>query len=121
MRTARWKYIRNLHPEYRFSSHIDRANGEASLEYIRSWEVAAKTDPKAAAMISRYRQRPAEELYDLDNDPFELNNVASTTENAKQLQKMREELDAWMKSTGDQPKIDVKPLLLTEPFTLLPR
>ena len=117
MRTARWKYIRNLHSEFRFTSHIDRSANEDSLAYIASWERAAQTDPQAAFLVKRYRERPAEELYDLEADPFELNNLASS--NAAQLDAMRRGLDAWMKSTGDTQMVAGKPLLLSEPFQMI--
>ena len=117
MRTARWKYIRNLHPEFRFTSHIDRSANEDSLAYIASWEKAAQTDPQAAFLVKRYRERPAEELYDLEADPFELNNLASS--NAAQVDEMRRGLDEWMKSTGDTQRVAGKPLLLSEPFQMI--
>jgi arylsulfatase A-like enzyme len=117
MRTAKWKYIRNLHPEFRFTSHIDRSMKEDSLAYIASWERAAQTDPQAAFLVKRYRERPAEELYDLEADPFELQNLAA--ENTAQLDEMRRGLDAWMKSTGDTQMVAGKPLLLSEPFQMI--
>ena len=77
----------------------------------------AQTDPQAAFLVKRYRERPAEELYDLEADPFELNNLASS--NAAQLDAMRRGLDAWMKSTGDTQMVAGKPLLLSEPFQMI--
>ena len=117
MRTARWKYIRNLHPEFRFTSHIDRSANEDSLAYIASWEKAAQTDPRAAFIVKRYRERPAEELYDLEADPCELNNLAA--ENKAQLDEMRRGLDGWMNGTGDTKQVAGKPLLLTDKFELI--
>lgn len=119
MRTQRWKYIRNLHPEFRFTSHIDRAVNEDSLAYIASWEKAAQTDPRAAFLVKRYRARPAEELYDLDADPFELNNLAAESAHAATLAELRQGLDAWMKSTNDARLVSGRPLLLTDEFRLL--
>lgn len=119
MRTQRWKYIRNLHPEFRFTSHIDRSVNEDSLAYIASWEKAANTDPRAAFLVKRYRERPAEELYDLDVDPFELNNLAADPAHAGPLAELRQGLDAWMKSTNDARLVSGKPLLLTDEFHLL--
>lgn len=119
MRSSRWKYILNLHPEYRFTSHIDRSGKEDSVAYIRSWEERAKTDAHAARILQRYRQRPAEELYDLEADPFELKNLAAEPQHASQIQSMRQELEAWMQSTGDTKQSFAKPLLLTDEFTLI--
>jgi arylsulfatase A-like enzyme len=115
MRDERWKYIRNLHPDYRHATHIDRS-GDRKL-FWESWEKAAETDPNAAAILNRYRQRPAEELYDLANDPFELHNLAEQT--PPQLTHMRTQLDDWMKSTGDHQQTFGDPLRLSDPFTML--
>jgi arylsulfatase A-like enzyme len=121
MRTARWKYIRNLHPEFRFSTHIDRAANEDSLAYIESWERAARTDPQAAFIVKRYRERPAEELYDLEADPFELKNLVADPAQATALAELRQGLDAWMKSTNDSQRVAGEPLLLTDEFKLISR
>jgi arylsulfatase A-like enzyme len=119
MRTARWKYIRNLHPEFRFSTHIDRAANEDSLTYIASWERAAITDPQAAFIVKRYRERPTEELYDLEADPFELKNLAAEPAQAASLAELRQGLDAWMNSTNDTQMVAGQPLLLTDEFKLI--
>ena len=46
--------------------------------------------------------RPAEEFYDLLADPHELKNLAGDPAYGKLLRQMRDELDQWMKDTGDQ-------------------
>ncbi|MFN9720451.1 MAG: sulfatase, partial [Planctomycetota bacterium] len=115
MRTSRWHYIRNLHPEFRYTTHIDRVQGP-ERDYWLSWEKAAKSDPEAARIVARYRQRPAHELYDLDADPFELNNLAENPNHADRLQEMSAALNEWMKSTGDAQLAAGKPSLLSEPL-----
>jgi arylsulfatase A-like enzyme len=119
VRTRGWKYIRNLHPEFQHASHINRAAGKDGLMYWTSWETKAITDPAAAAVVKRFKQRPAEELYDLRNDPFELNNLAGDPRQAERLAAMRRDLDAWMMAQGDQQKVFHQPLLLGEPATPL--
>jgi arylsulfatase A-like enzyme len=80
VRTSRWKYIRNLHPEYFYCTHTDLVRSKNSGDYFTSWERKAETDPLAAAVLQRYHQHPAEELYDLSADPLELRNLASDPE-----------------------------------------
>ena len=41
-------------------------------------------------------------FYDLNNDPFEIHNLADDPDYAKQLKTMRKALDKWMKDTDDQ-------------------
>jgi hypothetical protein len=40
--------------------------------------------------------RPAEELYDVINDPFEINNLADKEEYKEVLEEMRGRLDEWL-------------------------
>ena len=102
VRTREWKYIRNLKPESEHSSHIDKGQPSSGRSYWQSWEDRAKSDPAAAAIVERYRRRPAEELYDLRADPEELRNLASDPAHAERLAGLRQELDAWMTSQGDE-------------------
>ena len=45
--------------------------------------------------------RAKEELYDLRNDPWELNNLADDPDHSKTLQEMRKTLNRWIRDTGD--------------------
>ncbi|MEW4452393.1 sulfatase [Bremerella sp. JC817] len=110
VRTERWKYIRNLHPEFKFSSHVVRE--KRPVPYWDSWVKKAETVKEAARKVKRYTQRPAEELYDLEADPMEQNNLALDPEHAETLNQLRGKLDAWMKEQGDQEKIYGEPILL---------
>jgi len=101
-RSREWKYIRNLKPDAEHTTHIDKAQPSSGRTYWDSWEQRAKSDPAAAAIVERYRRRPAEELYDLKADPLERRNLASDPAHAQTLAGLRAELDAWMRSQGDE-------------------
>jgi uncharacterized sulfatase len=98
VRSWDWKYIRNLAPERRHHTHIDKAT---PAEYWESWVKRAEIDPAAKAIVERYHQRPAEELYDLTADPRELSNLAGEAAHAEVLSRLRGELDEWMRRQGD--------------------
>ena len=115
VRTTEWKYIRNLHPEYYYSTHVDLTRSEDAGAYFGSWEEKAKRDPAAAAVVKRYHERPGEELYDLRTDPFELKNLASDPKNAARIAALRADVDAWMKATGDEGKTFAEPRLRSDP------
>lgn len=103
LRTRRWKYIRNLDPAAEYHSHVDLGKlGSDGRSYWDSWVAVSKTDPAAAAIVRRYYQRPPEELYDLEADPWEQKNLADEPAHAATLAKLRAELDAWMKAQGDE-------------------
>jgi N-sulfoglucosamine sulfohydrolase len=115
VRTADFKYIRNLHPEYYYTTHVDIAQAAEGPGYFASWVEKAKNDPAAAAVVKRYHERPAEELYDLRADPQELNNLAADPKHAARLKELRTEVDAWMKANHDEGKNYSEPRLLTDP------
>jgi N-sulfoglucosamine sulfohydrolase len=121
VRDSQWKYIRNLHPEFAFTTHIDLLGGNLGQRgFFATWEEAAKTDPKAAAILQRYHARPAEELYDLAVDPDEQNNLAADPQHAAKLASLRVELDVWMKDQGDTQKMPAAPRLLSDPASFGP-
>lgn len=103
VRTRDWKYIRNLDPAAEHHTHVDLGKaGSDGRDYWDSWVAKAKTDPAAQAIVRRYHTRPAEELYDLAADPWELNNLAADPAHAAKLKELRADLDAWMKDQGDE-------------------
>jgi len=102
VQTQRWKYIRNLRPEALHQTHMDQANTlKDGVEYWNSWARKTAVDPAAAAIVERYRHRPAEELYDLLHDPYELRNLAGELQHAETLAGLRADLDRWMAEQGD--------------------
>ncbi|MFZ9745854.1 MAG: sulfatase, partial [Opitutaceae bacterium] len=109
VRDERWKYIRNLHPEFAFTTHIDLVGGRlGQRDFFGTWEEAAGRDPAAAAILTRYHRRPAEELYDLTADPAEQLNLAADPGHGARLAALRGELDAWMREQGDRQAITVE-------------
>jgi len=120
LRTNRWKYILNLHPEFQYATHINRGGERDGLDYFRSWEAAAKAGTQAANIVRRYKERPHEELYDLGADPYEQHNLAGNPQYAKPLAEMRVKVAAWMREQNDQGTVFDKPLLIGEEATLLP-
>ncbi len=112
VRTPRWKYIRNLHPEFKFTSHV--LLDKEPQPYWGSWIRKAETTPEAARKVKRYLQRPAVELYDLDADPTEQHNLANDPQHAELLAQLGSKLDAWMQEQGDQQTVFGTPKLLEE-------
>jgi len=101
VRTADWKYIRNLHPEFQFATHINRGGLRSGRRYWPSWIEAAKHDEEAMAIVERYRRRAAEELYYVANDNHEQHNLAADPRFSGQLARMRTLLHEWLQQTND--------------------
>lgn len=115
VRTERFKYILNLRPDCRHTTHIDLGRDRDGLAVWQSWERAAKTDDHAAAIVRRYAKRPAEELYDVRSDPRETNNLVDSSEHEAVLDRLRGMLQEWMKRQGDTKNVFNEPYLLVEP------
>jgi N-sulfoglucosamine sulfohydrolase len=120
VRAGNWKYIRNLHPEYAFTTHIDLAGDLGQRAYFSTWEAAAQTNSMAAAVVKRYHARPAEELYDLAADPQEQHNLATDRAQVERLKELRAELDQWMREQSDQQTVAGNPRLLSDPTSYGP-
>jgi uncharacterized sulfatase len=99
VRTERFKYIRNLATEIKYTTHINK--GQDVDIYWNSWLKLAQTDSEAAKLVERYERRPAEELYHLESDPYEMNNLASDPAYADDLSKLRDKLNAWRIRQGE--------------------
>ena len=65
-------------------------------------EKAAGGDPNAQPLVNAYKVRPAIELYNVEEDPLEMNNLAGNPEYARIIERLSAELDEWMESQGDQ-------------------
>ncbi len=120
LRDGDWKLILNLHPEFAHTTHIDKALAKDGGRYWLSWYEKAKSDPAAAALVQRYHERPAVELYDLKADPLEQHNLAADPAHAERVKGMRARLEAWMKEQGDQQTVYNEPRLLSDPASTRP-
>ncbi|ENH66300.1 N-sulfoglucosamine sulfohydrolase [Fusarium oxysporum f. sp. cubense race 1] len=99
MRNRRFKYRRNICWKLDFLFAMD-------LYASRSWEGMRNASGDKEPMIGPRRLRdyicrPPEELFDLENDPREVANLAGNPEYAEILKSMRDALESWQKSTGD--------------------
>ena len=101
--TRRYRYIRNLHPDTVFTNAVTRKEGDGKASFWTSWQQKARAgDAHARAMIAKYQRRPAEELYDVREDPHCLVNLIADPDLAATRKELSAQLDAWMKSQGDK-------------------
>lgn len=99
VRTEQYKYIRNLNHEGEYVNVMLKGDRE---KFVHSWLEKAKSDPAAKKRVDQYLHRPAEELYDVEKDPFELNNLAGKPGYADVIGRLRGKLDEWMAQQGDR-------------------
>lgn len=100
IRSEHYRYIINLTPDTAFQNNLTQNKG-GWTEFWPTWEERAKTDSFARETVNRYQHRPAEELYDIVNDPFELNNLAEQKNLKAVKQDLRLRLLRWMDEQGD--------------------
>ncbi len=99
VRSTTHKYIRNLNAGIPFNNVVIDTR-ENSI--WGSWVKSAETSQFAADRVKMYRHRPAEELYDLTADPYELKNLAGDPACREIKARLRKQLDAWMAQQGDK-------------------
>ena len=100
--TKKYRYIRNLNHTETFKNVVTRPGGDKA-DFWMSWiEKAANGDPHARAMTAKYQHRPAEELYDVEKDPFCMINLINNPEYVDIKADLSARLDAWMQSQGDR-------------------
>lgn len=100
IRDDRLHYIRNLTPDEIYIERHLMGRSEHN-PYWSSWMFTSPDNPHAYATVRRYIRRPAEELYDPAQDPFELNNLAGDPRYAADKARLSSELDRWMAEQND--------------------
>ncbi|WP_437921409.1 sulfatase family protein [Sphingobacterium sp. LRF_L2] len=100
IRSDRYKLIWNLNADSNYYIKYMMNPNNTDLAYS-SWLKKAETDDYAKFLTQRIAKRPTLEFYDLENDPYELKNLAEDTHYSKVIHGLRKELSAWMEEQGD--------------------
>ncbi|QEH41781.1 sulfatase [Chitinophaga sp. XS-30] len=105
IRTKDFLYIRNFRPERWPAGDPEMGSGmygDIDGSPTKTYIIAHKNEPEIAPFFQlAFLKRPAEELYDLKNDPNQLKNVALDKRYLKTREKLSTELANWMKETRD--------------------
>jgi uncharacterized sulfatase len=110
VRDARYRYIRNLHPDRSGMQHCDypdhlptwqefrRLHAEEANQLARG-DVPDRLTPLQRSVV--VAGKPDEELYDLHQDPHETTNLAEDPAHADVLVRLRTALEDWTGQYGD--------------------
>ncbi len=101
---GRYRYIRNLTPdEIYIERHLMGWAGRDPLKnpYWATWVATAADNQHTYDLVKRYMSRPAEELYDIQNDPYEMNNLVGNPTLTSIKKTLSVELDNWLKEQND--------------------
>ena len=101
VRSKQFKYIRNFLTDrpYTQPTYMD-VNGVEFVKVMKQLYAENKLNAAQARFFSD--QRPAEELYNLEKDPFELNNLAGDAAYKAEREKYAALLDNWIRETDDK-------------------
>ena len=99
VRTKRFRYIRNFFPDRPYMQPNYRDDWEIT-QTMRRLHAEGQLD----AVQDRFwsDERPEEELYDLENDPYEIDNLAGRPKYEAELARHRKILDDWIRKTDDK-------------------
>ena len=98
VRDKQYRYIRNYMPHRIYGQQINYLWQAPSL---RSWEQAYLKGECNPAQSAFWQEKPAEELYDMENDPWEVNNLAANPDYKDVLERMRKANDQWLTDIRD--------------------
>ena len=98
VRTTDLKYIKNFFPQLPNTPPADALTG---MSFDSILELRESGELNEVQSFIFQAPRPEEELYDVSNDPHELNNLAADPAYAEQLELMRQRMAGFRDATGD--------------------
>jgi len=109
VRNKRFKYLKNFYPERPYYLPVAyRERMEVMQELLRLRNTDALDENQALWFRTT---KDVEELFDTENDPHELKNLANDPAYAEVLSDLRGECERWMKAIDDKGFIDEMDLI----------
>lgn len=99
VRSKRFKYIRYYESYKPYTQYMNTPEKGEIMQAIREAAMNGEMPPEGAHIIAE--KKPDEELFDLENDPYELNNLAGDPEFQEKLTEMREAHAQWSDQSKD--------------------
>lgn len=99
VRGKRFRYIRNYQPWRTYAQPLAYMDEMPTMREMRRLHAAGRLHGPPAHFFLEVK--PAEELYDTQTDPYEINNLADDPAHGETLAKMRGAHLAWMSETKD--------------------
>lgn len=98
VRDQRFRYIRNYMPYRIYGQHLEYLWKAPS---VGSWEKAFLKGECNEIQSAFWKTKPVEELYDTENDPWEVNNLANDLNYIEVLERMRAANKDWVTKIYD--------------------
>lgn len=119
VRDARYRYIRNFTPDRPFLQPNEYKEKQYPVWNLIK-ELAAQDKLTPAQAVLAASTMPEEELYDMQADPYEIQNLASSPkpEHQEALERLRGVLTQWIEETNDQGRVpEPEDVVKNEGFT----
>jgi len=110
VRVGRLKYVRRYWPHTPDGLYNEYRYKQLAYQQWRDMFEAGKLNEAQAAFFLR---QPAEQLFDVENDPYETNDLANDPTYANDLSALRQNLDLWLEGMPDLSFIP-EPVLVQE-------
>ncbi|MFN0119661.1 MAG: sulfatase [Blastocatellia bacterium] len=109
VRDKRFRYVRNFYPGRPYAQYIAYMEEMPILQEMRRLQKDHfnALSPRYGKALNETQllyfrpEKPTEELYDLQADPYEIKNLAADPQHQNTLKRMRAALDQWQKETKD--------------------
>ena len=108
VRGEKYKYIRNYFPENSHALNVAYRRQMVLMRHLNSLHLNGELSKEHDLWFRVPKLK--EELYDLENDPFELNNLSDNTDYKEELNKLSNVLDDWLEEIDDLGRIPEKKL-----------
>ena len=95
---GRFVYMRHFYPDRPYLKHVDYM---FQTPTTRVWNEMYRAGDLNAAQAKFWQNKPVEELFDLQADPDEINNLANLPDYQKKTTELRNTLQKWMQETLD--------------------
>ena len=111
VRAQRYRYLRNFMPERPFlQMNRYKEWSYPVLRLMRELHAEGKLDEVQSVLMAP--RRPPEELYDLEEDPYEIRNLAASPEHQDVLETLRAALETWIVESNDQGRFPESPEII---------
>lgn len=108
VKSKRYKYIRNYEINKPHALPIGYRKQMALMQHLNKLNDSNTLSPEQKLWFQV--PKSFEEFYDLENDPFELNNLIGDNNYSNELNDLRKQLDKWMEEINDLGHIPEKEL-----------
>jgi arylsulfatase A-like enzyme len=122
VRDRRFRYLRNYEPHKPYAQITTYMEQGPTMQELRRLHREGNLPP--AARLYMGDRKPVEELYDVENDPHEIRNLAESPEHRSELERLRAVHEKWAFETRDlglipEPEVDERGKKLGSRYAIL--